>query len=137
MPATVVELPWENLRHLGVAGLASLSRWSEHCKANSHDLFPCSMRRPGVGCPTTPFFGPFGRFYVGPTIWAAYLGFSRSTLEAKGEKINLEDGLGGGLGLDCGFLAGRREQIDINFSFRGDFAHGGSIFFLFGVGLHR
>jgi hypothetical protein len=91
----------------------------------------------GAMIETTPYFGPFGRFYVGPTLWAAYLGFSRSTLEAKGEKINLEDGLGGGLGLDCGFLAGRREQIDINFSFRGDFTRGGSLFFLFGVGLHR
>jgi hypothetical protein len=90
----------------------------------------------GAMIEATPFLGPFGRFYVGPTLWAAYLGFSRSLLEAKGEKVNLNDGPSGGLGLDCGFLAGQREQIDLNFSFRGDFARGGSLLFLFGVGFH-
>ena len=87
-----------------------------------------------------PFFGPFGRFYFGPTLWAGYVTFDRKDLQAgpTGYGFHLSDGAMYGLGGTGGVVVGAREQIDITFSLRLDLNpdHHTTMFGMGGVGFH-
>lgn len=93
-----------------------------------------------------PFFGPFGRFYLGPSLWAGYVSFGSDTLRAESENyrygsatFHLHEGPMYGIGGTGGVVVGAEEQVDITFSGRLDLNpdHKTTIFFMFGVGFHR
>jgi hypothetical protein len=87
-----------------------------------------------------PFFGPFGRFYFGPTLWAGYITFDKKDLQAgpTGYGFHLSDGEMYGIGATGGVVVGAREQIDITFSLRADLNpdHKVTLFGMGGVGFH-
>jgi len=95
----------------------------------------------GVLVEAAPYFGPFGRFYVGPSVFAGYVGFADNSLQAgpAGTTFYLSDGALYGIGLAGGVVVGEREQTDITFSFRVDLNpdHKMTIFLMGGVGFHR
>jgi hypothetical protein len=65
-----------------------------------------------------PFFGPFGRFFVGPLLWGGYLDFGASELNSGGVTILLDSGTTLGFGGQFGFVLGDREQTVLAFSLR-------------------
>ncbi len=92
-----------------------------------------------------PFFGPFGRFYLGPSLWAGYVSFGSETLRAESENyrygsatFHLQEGAMYGVGGTGGVVVGSAEKIDITFSGRLDLNpdHKTTLFFMFGVGFH-
>ncbi|GEM_PF-2276462 len=89
-----------------------------------------------------PYFGPFGRFYLGPIVWAGRYTFSRDTLvkrDADGDPIDrvmVPDGWKAGGGLDMGILALRHEQLDINWRVKSSFSDQVPLTFEAGVGFH-
>jgi hypothetical protein len=93
-----------------------------------------------------PFFGPFGRFYLGPSLWAGYVDFGTDTLRAESENyrygsaiFHLHSGPMYGVGGTGGVVVGAEEQVDITFTGRLDLNpdHKTTLFLLFGVGFHR
>jgi hypothetical protein len=93
-----------------------------------------------------PFFGPFGRFYFGPTLWAGYISFGKNTLEADSDnyrygsaKFQLHEGPMYGLGGTGGVVVGAMEPVDITFTGRLDLNpdHKTTLFMMLGVGFHR
>jgi hypothetical protein len=88
-----------------------------------------------------PYFGPYGRFYVGPLVFVGAVGFVDNNLDAgpTGERFHLAGGLMGGAGVAGGFVVGDHEQTDLNFAIRLDFnpEHKMTLFLMAGVGLHR
>jgi hypothetical protein len=86
-----------------------------------------------------PYFGPFGRFYVGPMAWLGYISFSDKDLRAgPNGRFALQDGAMYGIGVSGGFVLGQREQIDLNFSTRLDLnsEHKLTLLGMFGVNFH-
>jgi hypothetical protein len=80
-----------------------------------------------LGVVLLPYFGPFGRFYFGPELWATYWWYERlevrrtaSTAPYQTTTFNvaLPDGWLHGLGMVMGIFAGRLEQFDIWWGFR-------------------
>lgn len=93
-----------------------------------------------------PFFGPFGRFYFGPSLWAGYVSFRRENLHADSGSyrygaaaFQLHDGPMYGIGGTGGVVVGAVEQVDITFTGRLDLNpdHRATLFFMFGVGFHK
>lgn len=93
-----------------------------------------------------PFFGPFGRFYVGPSLWAGYVSFGSDTLRAESDSyrygsatFHLHEGPMYGIGGTGGVVVGAVEQVDITFTGRLDLNpdHKTTLFLMFGVGFHR
>jgi len=92
----------------------------------------------------SPFFGPFGRFYFGPSVWAGYLSFDKQTLRAETDThgtgvFHVADGPTYGVGATGGILVGETERTDITFTARIDLNpdHKTTIFLMAGVGFHR
>lgn len=92
----------------------------------------------GLMAEAIPFFGPFGRFYVGPLVWLGYLGFEKSNLKAGNGVFYVGDGPAYGIGGTGGILVGAREQIDLNLTVRIDLNpdHKLTLFVLYGIGFH-
>ncbi|MBN1605239.1 MAG: hypothetical protein JW940_01325 [Polyangiaceae bacterium] len=71
-----------------------------------------------------PYAGPLSRFYAGPILWLAYRSFAPDDFTLAGQAYAMPNGWLGGAGLDMGFLALAREQLDINLrvktAFNGD-----------------
>jgi hypothetical protein len=91
-----------------------------------------------------PFFGPFGRFYIGPSLWAGYVSFGQEDLRAQSQyygtaSFHLTDGPMYGIGASSGFLLGDSEQTDLNMTARLDLNpdHKATLFLMFGVGFVR
>jgi len=66
----------------------------------------------------SPFFGPFGRFYIGPSAWAGYVSFGKADLSATSashgtETLHLNSGPMYGFGVSSGILLGDLEQLDL------------------------
>ena len=93
-----------------------------------------------------PFFGPFGRFYAGPSVWAGYASFGKDNLRADSDNyrygsatFHLHEGPMYGIGGTGGVVVGAMEQVDITFTGRLDLNpdHKTTLFLLAGVGFHR
>ena len=90
-----------------------------------------------------PFFGPFGRFYIGPSLWAGYISFNRQHLSAESysgrRTFDLSDGPMYGVGVLGGVLLGAPERTDLTFNLKLDLNpdHHATLFLLVGVGFHR
>jgi hypothetical protein len=65
-----------------------------------------------------PTFGPYGRFYWGPSAWLGYLSFGKHVLSSDSETVKLDNGVATGLGLHGGFVLGDREQTVLSFAMR-------------------
>jgi hypothetical protein len=92
----------------------------------------------------SPFFGPFGRFYFGPSVWAGYLSFGKEYLRAKTDThgtgmFHVADGPMYGIGATGGIVLGDTERTDITFTGRLDLNpdHKTTLFLMAGVGFHR
>ena len=89
-----------------------------------------------------PFFGPLGRFYMGPIAWVGYFSFSRNKVhgyDAYGDVVHtasLPDVTRYGGGLDMGILALGHEQLDINWRLKSAFSKELPFIFEAGVGFH-
>ena len=88
-----------------------------------------------------PYFGPYGRFYVGPLVFVGAMAYGNNDLHAGATetRFHLANGFMGGAGVGGGFLAGDYEQTDLNVTLRLDFnpEHKMTLFLMAGVGLHR
>ena len=95
----------------------------------------------GLLLEAAPYFGPFGRFYIGPSVFGGYVGFARDTLRAGPleDTYRFTDGPLYGIGLAGGVVVGDREQTDITYSVRIDLNpdHKATFFLMGGVGFHR
>ncbi|MBN2344497.1 MAG: hypothetical protein JXX29_01635 [Deltaproteobacteria bacterium] len=70
------------------------------------------------------FFGPFGRFYIGPIGWFSYTKPFDEYITFDGFRYGAPDEIDGPLGgggLDMGIRVGKREQIDIHWRIRSTF----------------
>jgi hypothetical protein len=65
-----------------------------------------------------PTFGPYGRFYWGPSGWLGYLSFGRHVLSSASETVTLNNGVAAGIGFHGGFVLGDREQTVLSFAMR-------------------
>lgn len=83
-----------------------------------------------------PFFGPMGRFYLGPILWLSYFTFNRNTLDSNTEHIVLGNAWKGGGGIDMGILALSHEQLDINWRIKSSFNDQVPFRLEMGVGYH-
>jgi hypothetical protein len=74
-----------------------------------------------------PFFGPFGRFYVGAILFAGGFWYDKDEYEDENDYVLssaddvLNSGFMAGAGIDMGVFLGRREQIDLNWRFKSAF----------------
>jgi hypothetical protein len=62
-----------------------------------------------------PYFGPFGRLYLGPLGCLGYFSHGRNSLGWGMDTVSLRDGLAGGAGLMGGVLIGERERVAVQF----------------------
>jgi hypothetical protein len=65
-----------------------------------------------------PFWGPFGRFYCGPSMWAARLSFGKRELQSGYTSVWLQTGATLGLGFHGGVLLGQEEHTVLSFGAR-------------------
>ena len=72
----------------------------------------------GVLGEVIPFWGPFGRFYVGPTIWLARLSFGKPELQSGSTFVWLRNDTTLGIGFHCGVLLGQEERTVLSFGAR-------------------
>jgi hypothetical protein len=83
-----------------------------------------------------PYFGPFGRFYVGPMVWYSHFGFGDNALHSDTSVYRLPDVWKGGAGVDMGLLLLSREQLDINWRIKTSLNNQLPARLEFGVGYH-
>lgn len=83
-----------------------------------------------------PYFGPFGRFYVGPMVWYSHFGFSENTLRSEDSVYRMPDVWKGGAGVDMGLLLLSREQLDINWRLKSSLNDQMPVRLELGVGYH-
>jgi hypothetical protein len=81
-----------------------------------------------------PTFGPYGRFYWGPSAWLGYLSFGKHVLISGSESVSLNNGVAAGIGFHGGFVLGDQEQTVITFALRGAPFNGVTLFMTVGVG---
>ena len=82
-----------------------------------------------------PTFGPYGRFYWGPSGWLGYLSFGKHVLSSASETVRLDNGVAAGIGFHGGFVLGDREQTVISFATRLAPFNGVTLFLTAGIGL--
>jgi hypothetical protein len=82
-----------------------------------------------------PTFGPYGRFYWGPSGWLGYLNFGKNVLFSGEESVSLNNGVAVGIGFHGGFVLGDREQTVVSFATRIAPFNGVTLFLTAGVGL--
>jgi hypothetical protein len=70
----------------------------------------------GLMLQAVPYFGPFGRFYVGPMGFLGYFSHGRNSLGWGMDEVSLRDGLAGGAGFMGGVLIGERERLAVQFT---------------------
>ena len=70
----------------------------------------------GLMLQVAPYFGPFGRFYVGPMGFLGYVSYGRDSLGWGMDEVSLRDGLAGGVGFMGGVLIGERERLAVQFT---------------------
>ena len=70
----------------------------------------------GLMLQVVPYFGPFGRFYVGPLGFLGYFSHGRNSLGWGMDTVSLRDGLAGGVGFMGGILLGERERVAVQFT---------------------
>jgi len=81
-----------------------------------------------------PFFGPFGRFYLGPSLSLMYLSFGSPGLRSNGSYVNLSDGATLAVGAHMGWVLGQEERIPLSFSIRVATLNTVTMFITAGVG---
>ena len=119
---------------LGVATYSSSdsscdSYYNSSCRSASD-----STRLLGGILEVVPFFGPFGRFFVGPLFWGGYLDFGANALYSYSDSVPLHSGPTVGLGGQFGFVLGGREQTVLAFSLCMSGLNSLTVFFTGGVG---
>ena len=82
-----------------------------------------------------PTFGPYGRFYWGPSGWLGYLSFGKHVLSSGTESVSLDNGVAAGIGFHGGFVLGDREQTVVSFATRIAPFNGVTLFLTAGIGL--
>ena len=82
-----------------------------------------------------PTFGPYGRFYWGPSGWLGYLNFGKNVLFSGEESVSLNNGVAAGIGFHGGFVLGDREQTVVSFATRIAPFNGVTLFLTAGIGL--
>jgi hypothetical protein len=132
--------PWFglHLRAGPLLGVATYSASSDYC--DSYYTSDCgsgptdSTRLLGAIVEVVPFFGPFGRFFVGPLLWGGYLDFGANELHSGSVSVTLESGGTVGFGGQFGFVLGDREQTVLAFSLRGAGINTFTMFMTAGIG---
>jgi hypothetical protein len=121
-----------------ILGFAALGEEAASSSSSSSGTKSTTMS--GFLLEVVPYYGPFGRFYVGPSAFLGYVGFFddnlwRTTSESA---FHLSSGVMLGAGFSAGLLLGDREQTDINASLRVDCNpdHNLSVFLMAGIGYH-
>jgi len=69
----------------------------------------------------SPYFGPFGRFYVGPAVLVGYRWYSDAFVEWFAPTTKIQDQILREGGFRLGILAGNEEQFDISALFTSSF----------------
>jgi hypothetical protein len=89
-----------------------------------------------------PYFGPLGRFYLGPILWGGRYMFDTHVLREYDyydntiHIYNVSDSWKGGTGLDMGMLLLGHEQLDINWRVKTTLTNSIPFWFEMGVGFH-
>jgi len=69
----------------------------------------------------SPFFGPLGRFHIGPMAWLMVLSPADEVISDGISDYSLSTGVLAGAGIDMGMALGAREQIHIEWRIKSNF----------------
>ena len=131
--------PWFGLQLRGglLLGVATYSHSSsDNSYYGSENSGPSQTSMFGGIVEAVPLFGPFGRFLVGPLLWAGYLSFADSMLYSGSESVGLRSGTTTGFGGEFGFVLGDRERTVLSFVLRASALNTVTIFMSAGIGFH-
>ena len=88
----------------------------------------------GAVAEAIPFFGPFGRFYLGPSLSAMYLWFASSGLTSNGSYVSLDSGATLAVGVQMGWVLGDEERTVLSFGIRAAPLNTVTLFFTAAIG---
>jgi hypothetical protein len=88
----------------------------------------------GAMAEVIPFFGPMGRFYLGPSLSIIYLRFDSAGLTSNGSYVKLDSGATMAFGSQMGWVLGQEERTVLSFDLRIATLNGVTMFLTANVG---